>query len=251
MVGASDSVKTGYIQEIFHSIQGEGLWAGRMQYFVRLRGCSIGCRFCDTPGAFFSHSDVQRDLGSTLYNEPLPVSTVVQILEKEMKRRPGAHSFAITGGEPLEQVDFVESLVTVLKEAYPQWPILLETAGLHWKALQRVINQVDLISMDFKLPSTSGLHGIRFEHERFLDALKGYRFYVKLIVDTRTPHREALEAARAVAAVDPDAPLFLQPVTREGRIWGGAYLLDLWGAVREVHRDVRVLPQIHKSLSLS
>lgn len=251
MVGASDSVKTGYIQEIFHSIQGEGLWAGRMQYFVRLKGCSIRCRFCDTPGTFFSHEDVQRDLGSTLFSQPLSVADVMKIIEEEARRRPGAHSFAITGGEPLEQIDFLESLLAMIRENFPRMPILLETAGLHWKALQRVVNQLDLVSMDFKLPSTSGLHGTRVEHERFLDALKGYRFYVKLIVDHRTPHREALEAARAVAVVDPEAPIFLQPVTREGRIWGGAYLLDLWGAVREVHRDVRVLPQIHKSLSLS
>lgn len=251
MVGASDSVKAGYIQEIFHSIQGEGLWAGRMQYFVRLKGCTIGCRFCDTPGAFFSHSDVQRDLGSSHFAKPLPVAAVMEFLEEEVRRRPGAHSFAITGGEPLEQIDFVESILSAVKERFGPKPILLETAGLHWKALRRVVNMVDMISMDFKLPSTSGLHGMRSEHERFLEALKGYRFYVKLIVDHRTPHREVLEAARAVAAVDRDAPIFLQPVTREGRIWGGAYLLDLWGAVRDVHRDVRVLPQIHKSLSLS
>jgi len=251
MVGASDSVKAGYIQEIFHSIQGEGLWAGRMQYFVRLKGCSVGCRFCDTPGAFFSRGDVQRDPGPPGFAERLSAAAVLEILEGEVRRTPGAHSFAITGGEPLEQVDFVESLVAAIKDAFGSKPILLETAGLHWKELRRVVNVVDLISMDYKLPSTSGLHGTGPEHERFLETLKGYRFSVKLIVDQRTPHREAIEAARAVSAVDREAPLFLQPVTREGRIWGGAYLLDLWRAVREVHRDVRVLPQIHKSLSLS
>jgi 7-carboxy-7-deazaguanine synthase len=39
---------TGRIAEIFHSIQGEGPTAGLPAVFVRLQGCSVGCRWCDT-----------------------------------------------------------------------------------------------------------------------------------------------------------------------------------------------------------
>jgi organic radical activating enzyme len=36
------------IAEVFHSIQGEGATPGAPAVFVRLQGCSVGCRWCDT-----------------------------------------------------------------------------------------------------------------------------------------------------------------------------------------------------------
>jgi 7-carboxy-7-deazaguanine synthase len=42
-------VKPGYLSEIFVSFQGEGAHVGRRHLFVRLAGCNIRCRYCDTP----------------------------------------------------------------------------------------------------------------------------------------------------------------------------------------------------------
>jgi len=36
------------IAEIFSSIQGEGLYVGRRQIFIRFCGCNLNCRYCDT-----------------------------------------------------------------------------------------------------------------------------------------------------------------------------------------------------------
>ena len=36
------------VVETFHSLQGEGLHAGRSAFFIRLGGCSVGCSWCDT-----------------------------------------------------------------------------------------------------------------------------------------------------------------------------------------------------------
>jgi organic radical activating enzyme len=36
------------VVETFHSIQGEGAWAGTNAFFIRLGGCEIGCPWCDT-----------------------------------------------------------------------------------------------------------------------------------------------------------------------------------------------------------
>ena len=41
------------INEIFYSIQGESTHAGRPCVFVRLTGCNLRCRWCDTEYAFY------------------------------------------------------------------------------------------------------------------------------------------------------------------------------------------------------
>ncbi len=38
----------GKISEIFLSLQGEGLYMGVPQFFVRFHGCNMKCNFCDT-----------------------------------------------------------------------------------------------------------------------------------------------------------------------------------------------------------
>jgi len=239
-----------YIHEVFYSIQGEGLWAGRLQHFVRFKGCNVGCRYCDTPETCFVSEDDFRK-GHRLLGEPVTVDGILETLELQAAQQPGIHSFSLTGGEPLIQIDLLEELIPRLKERWPEQPVMLETAGLHHEAVGRVIESLDLISMDFKLPSTSGLHGTRSQHERFMAVMGDTSYYVKTIVDPRTPLREVHEAARAVAEHGKSTPFFLQPVTREGHVWGGRYLIDLFGVAREILDDVRVLPQIHKILSLS
>ncbi|MFH0876779.1 MAG: 7-carboxy-7-deazaguanine synthase QueE, partial [Candidatus Omnitrophota bacterium] len=46
------------IAEIFESIQGEGIYAGQQQVFVRFFGCNLSCGFCDTPLATFKEYTV-------------------------------------------------------------------------------------------------------------------------------------------------------------------------------------------------
>ena len=41
------------VTEIFQSIQGESTHAGRPCIFVRLTGCNLRCRWCDTAYAFY------------------------------------------------------------------------------------------------------------------------------------------------------------------------------------------------------
>jgi 7-carboxy-7-deazaguanine synthase len=97
------------ISEIFHSIQGESSFAGWPCAFVRLAGCSHGCRHCDTPYAQEQKIDMD-------------IETIV-----EQVAAIGTPLVEITGGEPLLQEEvypLMEKLCNRRKET-----VLLETGG--------------------------------------------------------------------------------------------------------------------------
>ncbi|MBT4498403.1 MAG: 7-carboxy-7-deazaguanine synthase QueE [Gemmatimonadetes bacterium] len=82
------------INEIFYSIEGEGLRVGQPTTFVRLSRCNLRCHFCDTEFDSFSEMDLE-EIGA------------------EVDRHP-ARWVCFTGGEPLGQN--IAPLARLLKE---------------------------------------------------------------------------------------------------------------------------------------
>ncbi len=77
------------VTEIFYSLQGEGLLAGVPSVFVRLSGCPLRCRWCDTKYAW--------DYGAGTVYEPAELI--------EQVRRWSCSHIVITGGEPMANAD--------------------------------------------------------------------------------------------------------------------------------------------------
>ena len=113
------------VNEIFHSIQGESTWAGRPCVFVRLTGCNLRCRWCDTAYAFYE-------------GEQMEISAVM-----ERARAFGCKLAEITGGEPLLQKGVHALIEALLREEYE---VLIETSGEQDIGCvdQRVIKIMDL-----------------------------------------------------------------------------------------------------------
>lgn len=238
----------GYLSEIFLSFQGEGTQVGRRQLFVRLAGCNLRCRYCDTPGAL-ERVPTCRVLGSDgavreLAN-PLSPEAVVAAARPLLEIDRLVDGTAITGGEPLMQADFLAELL-----AHDTWPrpILLETNGMLPEPLRRVVPLVDVVSMDIKLPSNSGERPLWGPHAEFL-AIAGDKAYVKVLVDAGTDVAEVERAADVVAG---HAAVFLQPITgSDGEVdVTPAHLERFYAAARRRTSDVRVLPQTHKMLAI-
>ncbi len=130
------------ITEIFHSLQGEGKYTGAAQVFVRFFGCNLRCRFCDTPHA----------LGGPLARfQEYSTGEVLNEIQGLWKK--DCHSVSVTGGEPLEQADFLKELLPQLQARGQK--VYLETNGVLVEELAGVIDHVDIVSMDFKLPSST------------------------------------------------------------------------------------------------
>jgi organic radical activating enzyme len=107
-LGLSDTLP---IVETFHSIQGEGAWAGTNAFFIRLAGCDVGCPWCDTKQSWNLKRHPPRQIGD-LVAAAKAVSPKIVV---------------ITGGEPL--MHDLTALTQQLKNADLQ--VHLETSGAH------------------------------------------------------------------------------------------------------------------------
>jgi len=119
------------IAEIFRSLQGEGKNQGKPCLFIRLAGCNLRCRWCDTPASQGEGMEMSLDA----------------VLEEVWRTNPPY--VCITGGEPLLQVDELEPLLISLRKRGTV--IDIETNGtLDFTRLQPYA----CICMDVKCPSS-------------------------------------------------------------------------------------------------
>lgn len=247
--------QAGYLSEIFRSIEGEGIYAGREAVFVRTSGCRLRCSYCDTEysrgrtGECIVRTEPARRMAN-----PVPVAAACREVSA-LAGGPGCE-VCITGGEPLEQPGFVAALAAGLKAQGRN--ISLETNGIEVDALPEVLPHVDVVAMDVKPPSAVGLD-LWEKHKRFLLAASAACVFVKLVVGRETGEDELERAAMLVASIDRTIPLVLQPDGRllfgggRGARWGQELVEKLLrfqrGALRRLE-DVRILPQFHKLLGM-
>jgi organic radical activating enzyme len=241
-----------HITEIFSSIQGEGYLSGRRQIFIRLADCNLDCTYCDTDYSRVESCRVETGPGSAefaLRLLPLSLHDVLQIVESWCGQLPGAHhSISLTGGEPLLHAEILASWLPALRQVLP---VHLETNGTMHLALEQVIGQLDFISMDMKLPSTSGCTEHLWDlHREFLRVSLGSDVSVKVVIGNETLCEEIEQVCAIIADVDRSTPMFLQPLSAgdSGVDISAVHMLRLQETASAQLPDVRVIPQMHRML---
>lgn len=168
------------IAEIFLSLQGEGKNQGRPCLFIRLAGCNLKCRWCDTPES----RGAGREMG------------LDAILEQVWRINPPY--VCITGGEPLLQGEELERLLASLQKRGTT--IDIETNGtVDFTRFQPYAS----VCMDVKCPSSGEQSTLSLlEKIRPQDSVK---FVVKDEADCRYA-QEVLKTHRVAGEI------FLSPV---------------------------------------
>lgn len=218
------------ITEIFSSIQGEGIYLGAKQIFVRFSGCNTDCAYCDE----------KRKLSRT----NVSAEQLLDKIEKLDKIYGPHHSVSLTGGEPLIHSEFLRSLMPELKKK--GFRIYLETNGTMPEALEGLLKYPDIIAMDIKLPSSTKNGAFWQEHKRFLKMSKAKAF-VKVVVTKNTDKSDLQKAVNIVKRIDPAITFVLQPASGNGFLQDGFKgLAEFANLASRTLKDVRVIPQIHK-----
>ena len=223
--------------ELFSSIQGEGLLVGLRQIFVRFVGCNLDCDYCDTSAALNSYppefcaiekTPGRRDFVNIV--NPVTLDHVLGVIANWQKGWPGTHhSISLTGGEPLLQVNTLRVWLPELKSVLP---IYLETNGILHENLLEIIEHLDFIGMDVKLPSTSGQSGLWEQHRLFMNIAARKNVFVKVVIDEKTQDWEIVRTCEIISSVDREIPLILQPRTLSNGKIGVKSRYDLLARVR-------------------
>ena len=252
--------------EIFHSVQGEGRFVGVPMAFVRVATCPLRCGYCDTPHSYEAPRQFPVRLAVREQLEPNPCAAdrAAELVRQVAALHTGAGPtrVSITGGEPLVFPEFVRELGRIVRGKGMR--VHLETAAVHPDALALCVDQVDHLSADYKLPETLGAPvkpefalapGASFGalHRRCGEiALRRGASVDVTIVLTPAVTDPALE--RALDELQPlreKILLVLQPVTPFGAVTRPLPRADLerhLAAATRARFDVRVLPQVHKTL---
>ncbi len=220
----TDKIK---IKEVFSSIQGEGPYVGVKQVFIRFCGCNLECSFCDT-----DHSKEN----STTY--------AVEELANEVKKYSGCHSVVLTGGEPLLHAGF-------LKEFLPHCPlpVYLETNATLAGELEDVIDYIDYISADIKLPSCTGENAFWNEHDAFLSKIKHKEVFAKIVFDENITEDEIQHSVKIGASHNIE--LILQPkFDKDNTNFDIEFAQKVLDRFLEKYKKVRLIPQVHRLLNI-
>ena len=245
------------IKEIFASIQGEGLYIGYKQLFIRFCGCNLNCNYCDTDYSAISN-----------YKEYEPIE-----LANEVLKHKDIHSVSLTGGEPLLSVEFLKEFLPIVKNCHSEAEstnilcqtqndvlaeeshknnsikVYLETNATLTENLLEIKPYIDIISADIKLESATGIKDSSILHDKFFEACKGVETFAKVVFNDKITQEEIDICSKL--AIKHNIPLILQPEMKGNNFTSNpAKYQEIFDKFLSNYQNVRLIPQVHKFLNV-
>lgn len=222
------------LSEVFDSLQGEGVNAGKPCRFVRLSLCNLHCHYCDTKYTW----DFERFDYDTEVRE-----VSVSWLADQINGAPARH-VVVTGGEPLLQQ---RALVKALERVPGDVFIEVETNGTR-VPVPALLERVNQWNVSPKLSSAGDTEALRIRPEALLALRNTGRAYLKLVVcserdrDEAEALRERFGFAKADTMLMPEAATPEELAQRSPAVaawsqalalrFGGRLHISLWGGRR-------------------
>lgn len=202
------------VTEIFRSIQGESTHAGRPCSFIRLTGCPMRCRWCDSEYTFTGGERM----------------TIDEILAQV--RAFGVPLVEVTGGEPLVQK---EAFTLIEKLCDEQFEVLIETGG--YVSTEKVDERAKII-LDVKCPASGEAER---NHWANLERLRADKDEVKFVIADRADWEFAREIIEKYNLENRAKAILISPV------WGETDLIEManWVSACDF-KNVRMQLQLHK-----
>ena len=206
------------VVEIFESINGEGMRAGELAVFVRMKGCNLSCNYCDTMWA--NEADCEF--------EEMTADRIVERVKKS-----GIKNVTITGGEPLLQKD-ADKLLELFSEEN-NIRVEIETNGsVNLSPFLKYENTS--FTMDYKLPESDMEKYMDLENFKILRKKDTLKFVASSVNDLKKA-KDIIEKYDLIDRVN----IIFSPV------FGKIELTDIVDFLKDNKlNDVRMQLQMHK-----
>ena len=204
------------INEIFYSLQGEGFLAGVPSVFIRLAGCPLRCRWCDTKYAWDQEAGFHYS-----------TDKIIQAVQQQARSK----FVIITGGEPMINPDLPQ-LVQKLKAAEKH--ITIETAGIAFipdlacnlmSISPKLNNSTPTAEIESLAPTpVVGAPDTEVRRQKFLrlditilrKLLDNYKYQLKFVVESQDDLTEIQQTVEEIGNVDSEKVMLMpQAKTRE------------------------------------
>lgn len=202
------------VNEIFKSIEGEGIRTGYPVTFIRLYKCNLNCSYCDTRYSCEGKDYTRMD-----------IPTIMNKVEELAVKR-----ITLTGGEPLIHPNVEELINTLLQQGYQ---VNIETNG-SIDIYPYIAKDNLILTMDYKSISSKMNHLMNTKNLKYLRE----QDVLKFVVGTE---EDLLDMKNILDKYNPSCNIFVSP------IFGMIEMQDIVEFIINNNlRECRMQVQLHK-----